>query len=205
MTFDVLIIDRKRDVCNMMANKFESKGYSICRTYSAEDALIEMANHIPNLVLLDVDIAGLLENNLSFLDKIKEIYPNVPVVMTADRGYLGMVTSSCKYSAFNFIESLFDTEQVLLIIDKSKGISPPTVMCSVNKEIVEEELIGITGAASQLRQSVERIAPTNSRVMMFGPSGSGKQLLALLIHKKSARSEGSFVVFNAKNTFSEGM
>ncbi|MBY7649623.1 MAG: sigma-54-dependent Fis family transcriptional regulator [Candidatus Liberibacter europaeus] len=205
MTSDILIVDAKQGVGNIISSMLEDRGYSTRVAKNMYSALLEMKNSIPQLVFLDFCMTEYSGNCLSLFDKITELFPDIPFVITVDHEHFDMAIASIKRKTCDFIVKPFNKDQILLTVNKAISNARINEICDAQKEIEDEGLIGISGTISRLRQSVDRIAPTNSRVMIFGLSGSGKHFLARLIHNKSARSKGSFVFFDSASIPSEFM
>ena len=138
-------------------------------------------------------------DGLALLDEIKIRHPHLPVVMISGHGNIETAVSAIRRGAYDFIEKPFKADRLVLVAERALETS------SLKREVDElkrrsgepVDLTGTSIAISQLRQTIEKIAPTNSRVMILGPSGSGKELIARMIHRHSARSEGPFVALNA--------
>ncbi|AHA28300.1 sigma-54-dependent transcriptional regulator [Candidatus Liberibacter americanus] len=198
MKYDVLIVDGKKNICNLISSSLEDNGYSTIIAQSMDNAIEEINKFMPRLVFLDIDLIVYPEKNFSFFNKIKDIYPEILFVVTSYSDHLELAIAAIKHGAFDFIEKPFNTDQALLIVNRAIGNSRFKVF-NENKEEIEEELIGGSAPIVHLRQSIDRIASTNSRVMIFGSSGSGKKFIARFIHNKSARSQGEFIFFDAPN------
>ncbi|AGA64284.1 putative two component response regulator nitrogen assimilation regulatory protein [Liberibacter crescens BT-1] len=206
MKADILIVDDEKDIREMVSGILVDEGYTTRTAHDSNTALMEISNHVPQLVLLDIWIEGSSMDGMSLLDEIKNHYPDIPVVMISGHGNIETAVSAIKRGAFDYIEKPFETDRLLVSVHRAlENSSLKREVCQLRRQIGEEELIGSSVAVSQLRQTIDRVAPTNSRVMIFGPSGSGKELVARLIHKKSARRSGSFIVLSAANITSEFM
>ncbi|MBA5723729.1 sigma-54 dependent transcriptional regulator [Candidatus Liberibacter sp.] len=205
MTFDILIIDAEKDIRDTISRILNDEGYMIRTAHNSDSALIEIANRLPQLILLNILINGSLEGGLSLLDNIKENYADIPVVMIFGHGDIEAAVSSIKHGAFDFIEKPFKTDRLLHTIYRAiENSHLKREVYELKKKIGgEEELIGISGVISQLRQAIDRVALTNSRILIYGLSGAGKELVARLIHKKSARIKGPFVVLKAADITSD--
>ncbi|RVC47701.1 sigma-54-dependent Fis family transcriptional regulator, partial [Mesorhizobium sp. M00.F.Ca.ET.038.03.1.1] len=123
------------------------------------------------------------------------MHPNMPVVMISGHGNIETAVSAIRRGAYDFIEKPFKADRLILIAERALETSKLRREVSDLKQRSGEtfDLIGMSSAMSQLRQTIERVAPTNSRVMIVGPSGSGKELTARAIHALSSRKAGPFV------------
>ncbi|MDP3524432.1 MAG: sigma-54 dependent transcriptional regulator, partial [Hoeflea sp.] len=165
----------------------------------SDSALAAISDRVPRLIFLDIWLQGSRLDGLALLDEIKARYPDLPVVMISGHGNIETAVSAIKRGAYDFIEKPFKADRLLLVASRAIETSKLKREVSELKKRSGDpvELIGTSVAVSQLKQSIDKIAPTNSRVMILGPSGTGKELVARLIHRKSTRSGGPFVVLNA--------
>ena len=207
MSADILIVDDEADIRGLVAGILEDEGFK-CRTAADADlALGEIAARRPNLIFLDIWIQGSRLDGLQLLDIIKEQNPDLPVVMISGHGNIETAVSAIKRGAYDFIEKPFKSDRLLLVADRALETS------RLKREVRElrtkapqaSELIGHSTAMNQLRQSVERVAASNARVLIAGPSGSGKELVARMIHAASERSSGPFIALNAATITPESM
>jgi two-component system nitrogen regulation response regulator NtrX len=207
MSADILIVDDEADIRGLVAGILEDEGFK-CRTAADADlALGEIAARRPNLIFLDIWIQGSRLDGLQLLDIIKEQNPDLPVVMISGHGNIETAVSAIKRGAYDFIEKPFKSDRLLLVADRALETS------RLKREVRElrtkapqaSELIGHSTVMNHLRQSVERVAASNARVLIAGPSGSGKELVARMIHAASERSSGPFVALNAATITPESM
>jgi two-component system nitrogen regulation response regulator NtrX len=161
--------------------------------------LNEIKNRRPNLVFLDIWLQGSRLDGLQLLDSVKDMHPELPVVMISGHGNIETAVAAIKRGAYDFIEKPFKADRLVLVADRALETS------RLKREVKEltainpraTGMVGRSPAINQLRQSVDKIAPTNSRIMIVGPSGSGKELTARHLHALSGRAGGPFVVINA--------
>jgi two-component system nitrogen regulation response regulator NtrX len=199
MASDILVVDDEEDIREIVSGILSDEGHETRTAHDADSALAAISDRAPRLVFLDIWMQGSRLDGLSLLDEIKSRHPDLPVVMISGHGNVETAVSAIKRGAFDFIEKPFKADRLILIAERALENS------KLKREVTElkkrtgdaSELIGTSVAVSQLRQTIEKIAPTNSRIMIFGPSGSGKELVARMIHKRSARAGGPFVALNA--------
>jgi two-component system nitrogen regulation response regulator NtrX len=199
MASDVLIVDDEADICELVAGLLQDEGYTTRTARDSDSALNEVKNRRPNLLFLDIWLQGSRLDGLQLLDSVKEIHPELPVVMISGHGNIETAVSAIKRGAYDFIEKPFKADRLVLVADRALETS------RLKREVKELKaftpmqtgMVGKSPALNQLRQSVEKIAPTNSRIMIVGPSGSGKELAARHLHALSGRASGPFVVINA--------
>ena len=162
-------------------------------------ALNEIKSRRPNLVFLDIWLQGSRLDGLQLLDSVKEQHPEMPVVMISGHGNIETAVAAIKRGAYDFIEKPFKADRLVLVADRALETSRLKREVKELKALtpVPISMVGRSPSINQLRQSVEKIAPTNSRIMIVGPSGAGKELAARHLHGLSARADGPFVVINA--------
>ena len=199
MASDILVVDDEQDIREIVSGILSDEGHETRTAHDSDSALAAISDRVPRLVLLDVWMQGSRLDGLGLLDEIKNRYPELPVVMISGHGNIEMAVNAIRRGAYDFIEKPFKADRLILIAERALETS------KLKREVRDlkkrsgdtAELIGTSVAVSQLRQTIDKVAPTNSRVMILGPSGSGKELVARLIHRKSARAEGPFVALNS--------
>ncbi|MDO6965692.1 nitrogen assimilation response regulator NtrX [Rhizobium alvei] len=199
MASDILVVDDEQDIREIVSGILSDEGHETRTAHDSDSALAAISDRVPRLVFLDVWMKGSRLDGLGLLDELKSRHPELPVVMISGHGNIEMAVNAIRRGAYDFIEKPFKADRLILIAERALENS------QLKKEVKElkkrsgdaADLVGTSVAVSQLRQTIDKIAPTNSRVMIFGPSGSGKELVARLIHKKSSRANGPFVALNA--------
>jgi two-component system nitrogen regulation response regulator NtrX len=207
MASDILIVDDEEDIRELVAGILSDEGHETRTAYDADSALAAIADRVPRLVFLDIWMQGSRLDGLSLLDEIKKLHPELPVVMISGHGNIETAVSAIRRGAYDFIEKPFKTDRLILICERALETSKlRRELTDLKKRSGETfDLIGKSGAMTQLRQTIERVAPTNSRIMMVGPSGSGKELAARAIHALSSRKNGPFVTVSAASITPERM
>ena len=199
MANDILVVDDEVDIRELVAGILEDEGYVVRTAGNADDALNAIESRRPQLVLLDIWLEGSRLDGLALLDVIKANHPDLPVVMISGHGNIETAVAAIKQGAYDFIEKPFNADRLVVIA--SRAIETLRLRREVNslkqQHPQAQKLVGQSAAMNGLRQKIERIAPTNSRIFIVGASGSGKELTARIIHNASARASGPFVVINA--------
>ncbi|WP_341760185.1 sigma-54 dependent transcriptional regulator [Candidatus Endowatersipora endosymbiont of Watersipora subatra] len=207
MTSDILVVDDESDILNLVSGILEDEGHDVRNAKNSDEALSEIVDRRPSLIFLDICLQGSQCDGLELLDIIHDRHPELPVVIISGHGNIETAVSAIKHGAYDYIEKPFKSDQLILISERALEMS------SLRKEIKElkkksrdmPEILGSSSAINQLRTTIEKVAQTNSRVMIIGPSGSGKETVARAIHKNSSRSENPFVVLNAAAITSQNM
>jgi two-component system nitrogen regulation response regulator NtrX len=199
MASDILIVDDETDICELVAGLLQDEGYSTRTARDSDGALNEITARRPNLVFLDIWLQGSRLDGLQLLDSIKEQHPEMPVVMISGHGNIETAVAAIKRGAYDFIEKPFKADRLVLVADRALETSRLRREVKELKALtpVATNMVGRSPSINQLRQTIEKAAPTNSRILIVGPSGAGKELAARHLHAMSARSAGPFVVINA--------
>jgi two-component system, NtrC family, nitrogen regulation response regulator NtrX len=199
MASDILIVDDEADIRELVAGILQDEGYETRTARDSDDALTSIRSRRPNLVFLDIWLQGSRLDGLQLLDSVKAEHPELPVVMISGHGNIETAVAAIKQGAYDFIEKPFKADRLLLVADRALETSRLKREVKELKQLTPHAmmLVGHSTAMNQLRQAIDKIAPTNSRVMVVGPSGAGKELTARTIHIQSGRSGGPFVVINA--------
>ncbi|SFJ18528.1 sigma-54-dependent transcriptional regulator [Aerobium aerolatum] len=207
MASDILIVDDEDDIRELVAGILSDEGHETRTAHDADSALAAISLRVPRLIFLDIWMQGSRLDGLALLDEIKKLHPNLPVVMISGHGTIETAVSAIRRGAYDFIEKPFKADRLILIAERALETSKlRRELSDLRKRSGETfDLIGMSAAMTQLRQTIERVAPTNSRIMMTGPSGSGKELAARAIHALSPRKSGPFVTLNAASITPERM
>lgn len=207
MASDILIVDDEADIRELVAGILSDEGHETRMAANADDALSAINDRIPRLVFLDIWLQGSRLDGLSLLDEIKKQYPDLPIVMISGHGNIETAVSAIKRGAYDFIEKPFKADRLILVAQRALETSKlKREVSELKKRVVDTpELLGHSQVMNHLRQTIEKVAPTNSRIMITGPSGSGKEMTARLIHALSSRVNGPFVTLNAATITPERM
>ncbi|PWE17195.1 sigma-54-dependent Fis family transcriptional regulator [Marinicauda salina] len=199
MAHDVLIVDDEIDIRDLIGGLLEDEGYKPRYAGDADEALAAVRQRKPSLLVLDVWLQGSRLDGIELLDEMKAGDPDLPVIVISGHGTIETAVAAIRKGAYDFIEKPFKSDKLLLTVERALEASR---LRRENAELraksgMQNEFIGESAAAVQLRQMIERVAATNSRVLIGGPPGSGKELIARLIHANSTRQEGPFVAVSA--------
>jgi two-component system nitrogen regulation response regulator NtrX len=199
MASDILIVDDESDICELVAGLLQDEGYATRTARDSDTALNEIKGRRPNLLFLDIWLQGSRLDGLQLLDAVKEQHPEMPVVMISGHGNIETAVAAIKRGAYDFIEKPFKADRLVLVADRALETSRLKREVKDLKALtpLPARMVGRSPSINQLRQTVEKISPTNSRILIVGPSGAGKELAARSIHSLSGRAGGPFVVINA--------
>jgi len=207
MAADVLVVDDEADIRELVAGILTDEGYDVRTANDSESALAAVRARKPALLILDIWMSGGGMDGLELLDMVKALDADLPVIMISGHGNIETAVSSIKRGAYEFLEKPFKSDRLLLVVERALET---TNLRRENRRlrtqaITPEGLIGRSMAAQQLRQMIAKLAGANSRVLISGPAGSGKETVARLIHGASHRSRNEFVPISAAGMTPERM
>tara|TARA_A100001015_G_scaffold278867_1_gene339468 strand:- start:554 stop:1909 length:1356 start_codon:yes stop_codon:yes gene_type:complete len=198
MAIEILIVDDNADIRNILNDLILEAGYKTRLAANYNQALNEIDKKMPDVAILDVKLDKGDNDGIDLLTHIKSKNKDVPVIIISGHANIEMAISSLKHGAFEFVEKPFDQVRLLNFI--SRAVENLNLK-NQNKEYENKlfssyELIGDSKNISSIRDQVEKISLTESRVLINGPSGSGKELIARKIHRKSKRNNYPFIIIN---------
>ncbi len=198
MAHEILIVDDEPDIRMLINGILEDEGYQTREAGDADSALAAFHLRRPSLVVLDVWLQGSRMDGLGLLRAFHSEEPQVPVIMISGHGTIEMAVGAIQQGAYDFIEKPFQSDRLLLIVRRALEAA---ALARENAELrlragPETTLLGNSAPIVAIRGQIERAAPTGSRVMITGPAGSGKEVVARMIHARSRRADGPFIVMN---------
>jgi two-component system, NtrC family, nitrogen regulation response regulator NtrX len=199
MASDILIVDDEADIRELVAGILDDEGFTTRTARDSDSALAEIANRRPSLVFLDIWLQGSKLDGLQLLEQIKRDHADLPVVMISGHGNIETAVAAIKRGAYDFIEKPFKSDRLILVATRALETSRLKREVKELKQLAPTASImtGRSACMNQLRQTIERAAKANSRILIVGPSGAGKELAARTLHNASGRADGPFVVINA--------
>jgi two-component system nitrogen regulation response regulator NtrX len=207
MASDVLVVDDEADIRELVAGILADEGYAVRTANDSESALAAIRARKPALLILDIWMSGGGMDGLELLDLVKGLDRDLPVIMISGHGNIETAVSAIKRGAYEFLEKPFKSDRLLLVVERALEAA------NLRREnrrlrtqaITPEGMTGKSMAAQQLRQMIVKLAGANSRVLISGPPGSGKETVARLIHAASARARAEFVPISAAGMTPERM
>ena len=198
MAHDILVVDDEADIRLLICGILKDEGYETREAGNSTQALAAIRSRQPTLVVLDIWLQGSELDGLEILKVIRKELPSLPVVMISGHGNIETAVAAIKIGAYDFIEKPFKNDRLLLIVERAIEAAR---LRRENEELRlraggDVEMVGASHAIQQVRQNVERVAPTGSRVLITGAPGVGKEVVARILHQESRRNEGPFVVLN---------
>lgn len=200
MSLDVLIVDDEQDIRDLVSDILRDEGYKPRVANDGVSALESIRERVPAAVILDIWLQGSEMDGLGILEVVKKRYPNLPVIMISGHGNIETAISSIRLGAYDYIEKPFKEDKIVRLVKRAiENAQLKNENEELKKSVYENHLIGESTAITTLRQAVDKVAPTESRVMLNGAAGCGKEVIARLIHQKSKRNKGLFVILNASS------
>src|SRR3984885_5201973 len=195
---EILVVDDEEDIRDLISGILRDEGYDTRVAGDSDAALAAVRARRPQLVILDIWLQGSKLDGIQVLDQLKREHAELPVVMISGHGTIETAVGSIKKGAYDFIEKPFKADRLIHVAARALEAS------RLKREVQElrlragddTELVGQSSAISQLRQTIEKVAPTGSRIMITGPAGCGKELVARMIHAHSRRAANAFVAIN---------
>tara|TARA_Y100000768_G_scaffold10319_1_gene7285 strand:- start:243 stop:1598 length:1356 start_codon:yes stop_codon:yes gene_type:complete len=198
MNIEILIVDDNSDIRNILNELIIDAGYKTRVAANYNQALSEIDKKMPDVAILDVKLDKGDNDGIQLLSHIKSKNNDVPVIMISGHANIEMAINSLKHGAFEFVEKPFDRTRLLNFISRAvENLNLKTQNKEYeNKLFSSYDLIGESKNISNIRDQIEKISLTESRIFINGPSGSGKELIARKIHKKSKRKDKPFIIIN---------
>ncbi|MCC6719503.1 MAG: sigma-54-dependent Fis family transcriptional regulator [Acetobacteraceae bacterium] len=198
MAHDILIVDDEPDIRMLVADLLGDEGYETRQAGDSDGAIAAFRTRRPSLVILDIWLQGSRLDGLGILEALHSEEPQVPVVMMSGHGTIETAVAAIQHGAYDFIEKPFQSDRLLLVCRRAIEAAK---LARENAELrlragAEAELTGASAAIAAIRGAVEKVAPTGSRVLITGPAGSGKEVVARMVHTRSRRADGPFVALN---------
>ncbi len=198
MSIEILIVDDNADIRNILNELILDAGYKTRLAANYNQALKEIDRKLPDIAIFDVKLDKGDNDGIELLSYIKSKNKDVPVIVISGHANIEMAISSLKYGAFEFVEKPFDQARLLNFI--SRAIENLNLKAQnreyENKLFSSYDLIGNSKNILNIKDKIKKISLTESRVLIYGPSGSGKELIARKIHKNSKRNNKPFIIIN---------
>lgn len=192
----ILVIDDERSIRNSMKEILTFEGYDVVLAENGLEGVVAVKTEKPEVVFCDIKMPKM--EGIEVLEKIKEINPSIPVIMISGHGTIDTAIETIKKGAYDFIEKPLDLNRILITIknatDKHQLIQETqTLKTKVSRKY---DMIGHSEALTRIRTMIEKVAVSDARVLITGPNGCGKELVAHQLHEQSNRSDKAFVEVN---------
>jgi two-component system nitrogen regulation response regulator NtrX len=204
---DILIVDDERDIRELVGDILKDEGFKVRLAANASECLEAINNAPPALMILDIWLKDSHMDGIDILKHVKRDNPGIPVVIISGHGNIEIAVAAIKQGAYDFIEKPFNIDQLMVVVGRAMETS------RLRRENVElrrrdlstADMLGQSAAFRTLKSQLDKVVKSNGRVMLTGPSGSGKEVAARYIHANSTRSAGPFVSVSAATIEPERM
>ena len=199
MLKEILVIDDNPDIRFLVSNILEEQNYKIRTAANYDQAVLEINKRLPDLAILDIKLDKPDKDGIDLLKLIIKKNKNIPVIMISGHATVKVAVEAIRLGAYEFIEKPFSKEKILNYVNRGLESS----LLKKEKDIIENklfhsfDLIGESPDMVKVRKTIEKLSTSESRVLISGPTGSGKELVARKIHKNSGRVKEPFVIINA--------
>ena len=195
---EILVVDDNSDIRVLISGVFKDKGFAVREAANFDQAMFEINKKLPDIAVIDVKLDKGDNDGIDLLTHIKKINEDVPVIMISGHANVQMAVDSLKLGAFEFIQKPFSSERLLNFVKRAVEFKDLKNEKNIleSKLFTSYEIIGQSQEIVKVQNLINKLSATESRVFIFGPAGSGKELVARQIHKKSMRSNKPFVVVN---------
>ncbi len=198
MVTDVLVVDDELDIRELVSGILEDEGYSPRMAANSDAVFANLAKRVPALMILDVWLQNSKMDGIEILEEVRKMHPDLPVIVISGHGTIETAVAAIKKGAYDFVEKPFNADRLVLAV--KRGLEA-TRLRRENYELKgrmpDWGLVGSSNHIASLKNIVERVSDSRSRILISGPPGSGKEMLARLIHAQSGRAESPFVLASA--------
>ena len=198
MSLDIIVIDDEMDIRDLVSDILKDEGFNPRVAGNSTQAFKLIADKLPSAIILDIWLEGSDLDGLGILEIVKKRYPLMPVIVISGHGTVDTAVSAIKMGAYDYLEKPFTHDKLVLVLKRAcEATKLKRENLDLKSKIIDRtELVGNCPVSSKLKADIEKVASTSCRVMIHGDIGSGKELAARLIHKKSKKTNGPFVVYS---------
>ena len=195
---DILIVDDERDIRELISDIVEDEGFATRLAGNSDDAMAAVNTEPPALMILDIWLKDSKMDGIDILKAVKRDNPDVPVVIISGHGNVEIAVAAIKQGAYDFIEKPFNIDQLMVVIRRAMETSRlrRENLSLKRKDSSTSEMIGNSGAFRTLVSQLDKVTKSNGRVMLTGPAGAGKEVVARYIHANSNRASAPFITVN---------
>lgn len=205
MNDKILVVDDEEDIRNLVCGILDDEGYETCVAANSDQAYAQIKEELPALVIQDIWLQGSADDGLEILEKVKEEHSWLPFIMISGHGTIETAVQAIQHGAYDFIEKPFKSDRLLLMIKRaleSAALRKENAYLRQNSSgrgAQSHELVGNSSTTEQLKSVLTRVAASNSRALISGEPGVGKDVAAWFIHENSERKGQIFKVVNCAN------
>lgn len=196
---DILVVDDEKDIRALICDSLLDNNYSTREAANSDQVLKRLEEKVPDLIILDIWLQGSELDGLGILELVHDKFPHLPVIIISGHGTIETAVKSIKMGAYDYLEKPFSEDKLLIMVRRAceSGKLRRENLELKSKVSEAKELIGESAKIRSLKALVEKVAVTQSRVLIRGEPGTGKKLVAEMIYKKSKRADEAFIIFDA--------
>ena len=199
MLKEILVIDDNPDIRFLICNILEEQNFKVRSAANYDQAVLEINKRLPDLAIIDIKLDKPDKDGIDLLKLVNKKNKNIPIIMISGHATVQIAVEAIRLGAYEFIEKPFSKEKILNYVNRALE----SALLKKEKDIIEDklfhsfELIGKSSSILKVKKIIDKLSTTESRILISGPTGSGKELVARKIHKNSLRSKEPFVIINA--------
>ena len=199
MLKEILVIDDNPDIRSLVSNILIEQNYEVRTAANYDQAIFEINKKLPDLAIIDIKLDKTDKDGIDLLKLVTKKNKLTPVIMISGHATVQIAVEATRLGAYEFIEKPFTKEKILNYVNRALESSK----LKKEKDIIENklfhsfELIGKSPSVIKVKKIIEKLSTSESRVLIYGPTGAGKELVARKIHKNSSRSKEPFIIINA--------
>ena len=199
MLKEILVIDDNPDIRFLVCNILEEQNFKVRTAANYDQAVLEINKRLPDLAIVDIKLDKPDKDGIDLLKLIIKKNKNTPVIMISGHATVKVAVEAIRLGAYEFIEKPFSKEKIINYVNRGLESS----LLKKEKDIIENklfhsfDLIGRSSSIIKVKKIIDKLSTSESRVLIYGPTGSGKELVARKIHKNSIRAKEPFIIINA--------
>ncbi len=203
----ILIVDDEKDIRDLIGDILREEGFPVRLAGNSDECIAQINADAPSLLILDIWLKDSRMDGIDILKTVKRDNPDIPVVIISGHGNIEIAVAAIKQGAYDFIEKPFNIDQLMVVVTRAMETSRLRRENSDlrRRESNSAEMLGNSAAFKALKSQLDKVTKTNSRVMLTGPSGAGKETAARYIHANSARSGAPFLAVTSATVEPERM
>ncbi len=204
---DILIVDDEADIRTLIADILQDEGFKTRQAGNSDDCMAAIAEAAPGLMILDIWLKDSAMDGIDILKAVRRENPDIPIVIISGHGNIEIAVAAIKQGAYDFIEKPFNIDQLMVVITRAMETSRLRRENATlrRRDGGVAEMVGASPSFRTLVAQLDKVTKSNARIMLSGPSGSGKEAAARYIHSNSARASAPFVTVNSASIAPERM